>query len=344
MSLLSWNCQGLGSAPTVRSLTDVVKFFDSVLVFLSETKASLNRIKGLQRKLNLTQGITVPSDGRSGGLAMLWKEGADVSFKSCSNGHIDVVVCEGAGAQPWRATGFYGHPNTGMRHISWKLLESLKRQCDMPWVVFGDFNEIVKFDEKLGWLERDARQIEMFRECLSECGLFDLSFVGQHFTWCNGRMGEHRTLVRLDKIVANEKWLKMFPEAKVFHKAMAASDHCMLNLSLRKRVQRRGKGKQFMFEAMWTREEGCREVIEMAWDPLNANPDVQLRDRIKSSQDHLQAWNHREFGNVNKILKHKQSQLQQLEALNLLHESAEEIQALKKEINETMIWEEMMWN
>ena len=33
-----------------------------------------------------------------------------------------------------------------------------------------------------------------------------------------------------------------------------------------------------------------------------------------------------------------------MEALNLLHESAEEIQALKKEINETMIREEMMWN
>ena len=291
MSLLAWNCWGLGSASTVCSLTDVVKFLDPVLVFLSETKASLNRIKGIQRKLNFTQGITVPSDGRSGGLVMLWKEGTDVSFKSCSNGHIDVVVCEGAGAQPWRATGFYGHPDAGMRHSSWKLLELLKRQCDMPWVVFGDFNEIVNSDEKLGWLERDASQMEMFRECLIECGLADLGFVGQHFTWCNGRMGEHRTLVRLDRIVANEKWLRMFPEAKVFHKAMAASDHCMLNLSLRKRVQRRGKGKRFMFEAMWTREEGCREVIESAWDPLNANPNVHISDRIKSCQNHLQAWN-----------------------------------------------------
>ena len=42
----------------------------------------------------------MPRDGRSGGLAMLWKEGADVSFKSCSNGHIDVVVSEGADVQP----------------------------------------------------------------------------------------------------------------------------------------------------------------------------------------------------------------------------------------------------
>ena len=236
MSLLAWNCWGLGSAPAVRSLTNVVKDTDPILVFLSETKATQNRMKGPQRKLNLTQGISVPSDGQSGGLAMLWKEEADVHFKSCLNGHIDMVVSEGDGAQPWRATGFYGHPDAGMRFSSWKLLESLKRQCDMPWVVFGNFNEIVKSDEKLGWLDRDARQMEMFRECLSECGLIDLGFVGQHFTWCNGRLGEYRTLVRLDRIVANEKWMKMFPKAKVFHKAMATSDHCMLNLSLRKQV------------------------------------------------------------------------------------------------------------
>ena len=125
MSLLAWNCRGLGSAPVVRSLTDVVKFLDPVLVFLSETKASLNRIKGIQRKLNFTQGITVPSDGRSGGLAMLWKEGADVRFKSCLNGHIDVVVCEGAGAQPWRATGFYGHPDAGMNTLLGNYLNCL---------------------------------------------------------------------------------------------------------------------------------------------------------------------------------------------------------------------------
>lgn len=52
------------------------------------------------------------------------------------------------------------------------------------------------------------------------------------------------------------------------------------------------------------------------------------------------------FGNVNKILKKKQKQnrLQQLEAMNLLHGSAKEIQALKREINEVMLREEMMWN
>ena len=101
MTTLAWNCRGMGSAPTVRALTDEVKKCDPVLVFLAKTKAKQRRIKGLQSKLGITQGITVSSDGRSGGLAMLWKEGVEVRFKSCSNSHIDVGVCEGNGAKPW---------------------------------------------------------------------------------------------------------------------------------------------------------------------------------------------------------------------------------------------------
>ena len=48
----------------------------------------------------------------------------------------------------------------------------------------------------------------------------------------------------------------MFRKAKVYHRAMPASDHCLLNLSLRCRANRKGGRKRFMFEAMWTREEG----------------------------------------------------------------------------------------
>lgn len=34
----------------------------------------------------------------------------------------------------------------------------------MPWVVFGAFNEIVHPDEKLGGADRDAGQMEAFKD------------------------------------------------------------------------------------------------------------------------------------------------------------------------------------
>ena len=120
---------------------------------------------------------------------MIWKEGLNIRFKSCSNSHIDVVV-HGEFSKPlWRATRCYGQPDTNKRYVSWKLIETLNAQCDIPWVIFGDFNEITHPEEKQGWLDKDVNQIRAFKECLWQCGLLDLGFVGQSFTWCNERIG-----------------------------------------------------------------------------------------------------------------------------------------------------------
>ena len=63
--------------------------------------------------------------------------------------------------------------------------------------------------------------MEAFRDCLNRCGLVDLGFVGQQFTWCNGRFSENGTKLRLKRIVANEEWMRHFPDARVFHSAMS---------------------------------------------------------------------------------------------------------------------------
>lgn len=115
-------------------------------------------------------------------------------FKICSNSHIDVVVYEGIDAVPRRVTSFYGQLDAGKRPISWQLIDTLKAQCEMPWVVFGDFNKITHLEEKLGGADREVRPMEMFRDCLNSCELHDLGFVGQSFTWCNGRFGDQSTV------------------------------------------------------------------------------------------------------------------------------------------------------
>ena len=93
-----------------------------------------------------------------------------------------------------------------------------------------------------------------------------------------------RTKIRLDRMVANEDWMSLFPEARV-NVAMPISDHCLLMLSLtRKQTKKQGR-KRFFFEAMWTRDDRCREVIEGAWEVDRGDSEVDLRGRIKRCQD-----------------------------------------------------------
>ncbi|KAK7828402.1 hypothetical protein CFP56_030307 [Quercus suber] len=100
MTLFAWNYRGLGSNLAVQILTDEVKATNR------HTKANVNQIKCVQRKLDYSKGIIVPSDEKSGDLALLWKEGTIINFKSFSNSHIDVLVHESPTSEPWRATGF----------------------------------------------------------------------------------------------------------------------------------------------------------------------------------------------------------------------------------------------
>ena len=195
-------------------------------------------------------------------------------------------------------------------------MEVLKVQSHLLLIVFGDFNKILHPDEKLGGLDRDTRQMREFRDCLNMCGLFDLGFVGQRYTWCNGWFGEQRTKLRLDRMVVNESWWEKFPEAMVHHYSMSILDHYLLTLFLHRRQPKKQVRKRFFFEAMLTTKEGCREVIEEAWNLMKRDPEFRLTDRLRSCKERVQSWNGRVFGIVNKILRQKQGQLQQLEVID----------------------------
>nr|POF10697.1 hypothetical protein CFP56_59499 [Quercus suber] len=75
ITILAWNCRGMRSTLAIRTFANEMRSKDPLLFFLTETKTGKSKMKGIRNKVEYTQGITVPSDGRSGGLAMMWKEG-----------------------------------------------------------------------------------------------------------------------------------------------------------------------------------------------------------------------------------------------------------------------------
>ena len=65
-------------------------------------------------------------------------------------------------------------------------------------------------------------------------------------------------------MVADEEWIDQFPEARVHHVSMSASDHCMLALFLTKIKWLKPRNRRFVFKAMWARDDRCKEEIERA--------------------------------------------------------------------------------
>lgn len=110
MSVLSWNCRGIGLPSNIQFLKDVVFQERPSFIFLCETIDNKGKIECLRRALKFDGLIAVDSIGKSGGLALLWRVKDQVQVNSMSKNHIDVEKKVDDCSQ-WRLTGVYGDPD-----------------------------------------------------------------------------------------------------------------------------------------------------------------------------------------------------------------------------------------
>ena len=80
MSLINWNCREFGNPQTVKALQKVVQQEEPILIFLIETKLNKEKVEKVRDQCNFKFSWVVPSVGRSGGLALFWKEGIEVEI------------------------------------------------------------------------------------------------------------------------------------------------------------------------------------------------------------------------------------------------------------------------
>ena len=142
MKILAYNCRVLKKTTTIRALRKLIKRTCLDIIFLSETHLDEWPAESLRRSLGMDYKEVVSSDGRSGGLLLLWKKEVGVSLGFKMTNFIDVFVGNNQN-NVWRFTGIYGGPRWQDKYKTWQLLRDLNAANDLPWLVMGDLNKIL---------------------------------------------------------------------------------------------------------------------------------------------------------------------------------------------------------
>jgi hypothetical protein len=232
MSILSWNCQGLEQPCIVQELTWLVRPVCSSIVFLSETRQQKERVQNLKNRLGMNNCFIVDGRGKGGGLVLFWKQEIKIWILSYAMHHVDTLIWDGSHHAAWRGTFIYGEPRTQDRHQMWQLLRRIKPCQLAPWLMIGDFNEVMWLYEHFSQWRRPPKQMMDFCEVLSFCDLHDIGFQGLPWTYDNKQTGERNVCVRLDRAVASPSWSQWFQGGKLKHLTMVSSDHCPILLYL----------------------------------------------------------------------------------------------------------------
>ena len=92
MSLLVWNCRGLGNLRTEDQLADMVRAKDPSVVFIAETWTDRARLERVQNKIQFKNMFESPKRDKAGGLALFWKEDFPLDIETFSPNHIDSTI------------------------------------------------------------------------------------------------------------------------------------------------------------------------------------------------------------------------------------------------------------
>ncbi|MBA0672225.1 hypothetical protein Goklo_024626 [Gossypium klotzschianum] len=118
-------------------------------------RVKIDVLRPLRRVVHLvgSEGIEtvcpINSEGHSGGLAMLWKDGVNLTIQNYSSHHIDSLVCMES-HNNIRFMGFYGHADPNLRSRPWDILRMVRISVREDWIVGGDFNAMTYEAEKEG--------------------------------------------------------------------------------------------------------------------------------------------------------------------------------------------------
>ena len=85
----------------------------------------------------------------------------------------------------WILTCIYASPRFVERKLLWGNLSNVALLHDLPWVILGDFNELLSNDDKSGGNPINMNRALRFKDCLDLCGMIDLGFHGARYTWVN---------------------------------------------------------------------------------------------------------------------------------------------------------------
>ena len=183
------------------------------------------------------------------------------------------------------------------------MISELGGDNSLPWLIGGEFNEILFAEEKVGGVRVDFNSLNAFRSCLEVNDLDDLGAEGYKFTWSNKR-SEGFIEERLDRCVGNTVWRHFFDNISVENVIWDDSDDFPIVLRTRRdglqSLSSLNENKPFRFEAKWIDNESFIDILLNCWQKSKAKYGDHWIRVVEECGARLKASSHEAYINSSK--------------------------------------------
>ncbi|CAH1432193.1 unnamed protein product [Lactuca virosa] len=131
-----------------------------------------------------------------------------------------------------------------------------------PWLIAGDFNQVLKPSESTRSSSFDSFMTN-FQRCINDTNIVDINATGLYYTWNQKPRGIGGLLRKLDRTMGNTNILSMFPKLHVMYNSYGISDHspALINFPIGKPK----KSYDFKFVNNITNHPQFHDTVQSIW-------------------------------------------------------------------------------
>lgn len=230
-------------------------------------------------------------------------------------------------------------------HFSKQFLDLLyltlyRAYRNQPWLLAGDFNEILGNHEKIRGRTRAEAFFQDFRTLIRNHDLTDLNSIGNRFSWV-GQRGTHQVQCCLDRTMANTAWFEAFPASETEFLEIGESDHRPLITTIA--AEREEPRRMFKFDIRMKDKDGFADTVHRGWNGMGQTQLIQipLAQMIGRCRQQISRWKRSHRCNVRENINLLRGRLDN--AITSNSATLQERKNLKAELDQTYMEEKVYW-
>lgn len=204
LSIISWNIKGAFGRLKKWHVREVVRQHQPSLFFAYETHGPFARVDQFWSSLGFSLIFSQEARGHSGGIWILSSRD-DLSFKLVDSNIQEITFSIKKGNASWICTATYASPTYSIRCNLWDHFITLRSRIHGPWVIIGDFNEIL-YSSKVSGGTFSPSWAHLVANMMNLCNLTDLHTIGGLYTWRKNFQNGGHVRKMLDRCMVDIDW------------------------------------------------------------------------------------------------------------------------------------------
>ena len=298
MKMLAWNVMGLNHPRKQNGVKKELVKSGARVIGLFETKFK-NDMCAVEVWMRLHfPGWRYSSNfhlDHRGRVLVMWDPcHVDLEVIGASSQHIGCIVTDRTSGERYGTCFVYGLFTISHRSRIWEWVEQLMSSHSLPWIVLGDFNNVMRAEERINGRPVDMRECRDMLAACQRLGLEDAHTTNSDiFTWSDGKIWS-----RIDRVLINDGWHGSEVGCHVHYvDKWFLSDHKLALVSVsRNEVE---KGRAFKFHNMWAEHEEFMDIVSANWrTPLRGTYQFRLCALIRGMKAPLRELNRLAFSHI----------------------------------------------